>query len=144
MIRKKHFISLSITSLILSLSTIVGEAANAGIKDTGEKGAEIYCFMRNAGNEHEVSWQSAYEVIKRQSTGLFKTSPRHGAVMIIEAVVDNPNNFEDCGLFLGDLFRPKANNLEDQINKIPRDKQNDSNNEELKGRYSYYISEKAR
>ena len=129
MIRKKHFISLSITSLILSFSTIVGEAANAGIKDTGEKGAEIYCFMRNAGNEHEVSWQSAYEVIKRQSTSIFKTSPRHGAVMIIEAVVDNPRNFEDCGLFLGDLFRPNDNSLEDQKEKTPTNTPDISSND---------------
>ena len=124
MIRKKHFISLSITSLILSFSTIVGEAANAGIKDTGEKGAEIYCFMRNAGNEHEVSWQSSYEVMKRQSSSLFKTSPKHGAVMIIEAVVNNPTSYKNCGQYLGDLFG--KNQSSTGMLNIPSDNEKES------------------
>jgi hypothetical protein len=70
----------------------------------GAKGAKIYCYMRNAGNTHKVSWEAAYALIKRQSASLFKTSPEHAAVMITEAVVNNPSAFPDCGKFLGDLF----------------------------------------
>ena len=81
-------------------------AANAG---TGGKGAQIYCFMRNSGNSHQVSWDAAYAVIKRQNDKLFKTSPEHAAVMITEAVVQNPSVFPDCGRYLGDLFaKPEA------------------------------------
>jgi hypothetical protein len=70
----------------------------------GAKGAKIYCYMRSAGNTHKVSWEAAYALIKRQNASLFKTSPEHAAVMITEAVVNNPSAFPDCGKFLGDLF----------------------------------------
>ena len=76
-------------------------AASAG---PGGRGAQIYCFMRNNGNSHQVSWDAAYAVIKRQDDKLFKTSPEHAAVMITEAVVQNPGVFPDCGRYLGDLF----------------------------------------
>tara|TARA_B100000700_G_C14553957_1_gene627940 strand:+ start:96 stop:488 length:393 start_codon:yes stop_codon:yes gene_type:complete len=102
----------------------------AGVKDTGEKGAQIYCYMRNSGNEHEVSWNAAYEVIKRQAHSLFKTSPKHGAVMIIEAVVNDPEEYQACGNYLGDLFggsNLKEDDLKD--NKIQESK--------IQNRYSY-------
>jgi hypothetical protein len=38
---------------------------------------------------------------------MFKTSPEHAAVMITEAVVQNPGTFPDCGRFLGDLYAPR-------------------------------------
>ena len=73
----------------------------------GSKGAQVYCFMRNNGNIHEVSWAAAYALVKRQSASLFKTSPEHAAVMITEAVVQNPNSYPDCGRYLGDLYTRK-------------------------------------
>jgi len=97
------------SSLVLSAAALIGalspmtsplQAAEA----TEEKGAKIYCFMRSSGNDHEVSWKAAYAVIKRQRSGVFKTSPEHASVMITEAVVKDPGNFPDCGQFLGDLF----------------------------------------
>ena len=97
------------SSLVLSTAALIGalsgvtsplQAAEAGNK----KGAKIYCFMRSSGNNHEVSWNAAYAVIKRQRSGLFKTSPEHASVMITEAVVNDPGSFPDCAQFLGDLF----------------------------------------
>ncbi|KEF42374.1 MAG: penicillin amidase [Cyanobium sp. CACIAM 14] len=84
-------------------------SAHAGneIEGPGGKGAQVYCFMRNNGNVHEVSWTAAYALIKRQSAGVFKTSPEHAAVMITEAVVQNPGTYPDCGRFLGDLYAPR-------------------------------------
>jgi hypothetical protein len=70
----------------------------------GAKGAQMYCFMRASGNSHQVSWDAAYALIKRQSDSVFKTSPEHASVMIAEAVVQNPGKFPDCGRYLGDLF----------------------------------------
>jgi hypothetical protein len=70
----------------------------------GNKGAQVYCFMRGNGNIHEVSWAAAYALIKRQSASLFKTSPEHAAVMVTEAVVQNPATYPDCGRYLGDLY----------------------------------------
>lgn len=90
----------------------VGAARSAmagnGIDGPGGKGAQVYCFMRNNGNVHEVSWTAAYALVKRQSAGLFKTSPEHAAVMITESVVQNPGTYPDCGRFLGDLFAPRT------------------------------------
>ncbi len=83
--------------------------AAAGPADTpGGKGAQVYCFMRGAGNNHAVSWSAAYALIKRQSDSLFKTSPEHAAVMITESVVQNPGTFPDCGRFLGSLYERDA------------------------------------
>jgi hypothetical protein len=91
-------------------------AANAG---SGGKGAQIYCFMRNSGNNHQVSWDAAYAVIKRQNDKLFKTSPEHAAVMITEAVVQNPSVFPDCGRYLGDLFTKPEPKPEASTNAAP-------------------------
>ena len=97
------------SSLVLSAVALMGAvssvtpAVQAG-EPTEEKGAKIYCFMRSSGNDHKVSWNAAYAVIKRQGSGMFKTSPEHASVMITEAVVKDPGNFPDCGQFLGDLF----------------------------------------
>ena len=97
------------SSLVLSAAALIGAlgsiqpAVMAG-ENTEEKGAKIYCFMRSSGNDHTVSWNAAYAVIKRQGSGVFKTSPEHASVMITEAVVKDPGNFPDCGQFLGDLF----------------------------------------
>ena len=89
----------------LSGSRALAQATTAPTAaETGSKGAQVYCYMRANGNSHEVSWSAAYALIKRQGSGPFKTSPEHGAVMITEAVVNNPNTFPDCGRFLGDLF----------------------------------------
>jgi hypothetical protein len=85
------------------------QAVQAG-KTSEDKGAKIYCFMRSSGNDHSVSWNAAYAVIKRQGGQLFKTSPEHASVMITEAVVQDPGNFPDCGRFLGDLFGGSPDN----------------------------------
>ena len=97
------------STLILSSAALIGAFSGmtsplqaAGIGEM--KGAKIYCFMRSSGNDHKVSWNAAYAVIKRQRSGLFKTSPEHASVMITEAVVNDPGSFPDCGQFLGDLF----------------------------------------
>ena len=93
---------LSAAALISALSTMTSPLQAAEASE--EKGAKIYCFMRSSGNDHEVSWNAAYAVIKRQRSGVFKTSPEHASVMITESVVQDPGNFPDCGQFLGDLF----------------------------------------
>ena len=88
--------------------SLASEPLEAAPKESGDKGAQIYCYMRSNGNNHEVSWKASYAVIKRQSGGLFKSSPEHAAVMITEAVVEEPGNFPECGRYLGDLFGSSA------------------------------------
>ncbi len=96
------------SSLVLSAAALIGalSAMTSPLQaaEDEEKGAKIYCFMRSSGNDHKVSWNAAYAVIKRQRSGVFKTSPEHASVIITEAVVQDPSNFPDCGQFLGDLF----------------------------------------
>jgi hypothetical protein len=90
---------------VAASSVAASSVAATSVENTpGGKGAKVYCFMRAAGNTHQVSWDAAYALIKRQSDSLFKTSPEHAAVMITEAVVNNPSTFPDCGKFLGDLY----------------------------------------
>jgi len=95
---------------LLPLALLAGLLAPAQVQaqnrnaEAGNKGAQIYCFMRNSENSHQVSWDAAYAVVKRQGDRLFRTSPQHAAVLITEAVVENPTEFPDCGRYLGDLF----------------------------------------
>ena len=102
--RTRTVFSLSLAGVCLSSLLPLGvQAASA----TPDKGAQVYCFMRSNGNPHNVSWEAAYALIKRQKSGVFKTSPEHAAVMITEAVVNEPGTYPDCGRYLGDLFAPK-------------------------------------
>jgi hypothetical protein len=96
-------------ALFVSLAGLAGlsltplDAIAAGTTEA-IKGAKIYCYMRSSNNDHQVSWEAAYALIKRQKSGMFKTSPEHAAVMITEAVVEDPGSYPDCGQYLGDLF----------------------------------------
>ena len=101
---------LALTTVALIGALIGGTQPVQAGKSSDEKGAKIYCFMRSSGNDHNVSWNAAYAVIKRQGGQLFKTSPEHASVMITEAVVQDPGNFPDCGRFLGDLFGGSPDN----------------------------------
>ena len=95
-------------ALLLPLAGLAGLSLTPleAIAGTPEavKGAKIYCFMRNSDNDHQVSWEAAYALIKRQKSGMFKTSPEHAAVMITEDVVEDPGSYPNCGQYLGDLF----------------------------------------
>ena len=50
-------------------------------------GAEIFCTMRDGGNDHESSWDAAYTYIKKQKGGIFKVSPKQAAAQITESVI---------------------------------------------------------
>ena len=64
----------------------------------GSFGAEIFCTMRDGGNDHESSWQAAYSYIKKQKGGIFKTSPKQAAGQIIETVVRERDKFSYLSL----------------------------------------------
>tara|TARA_Y100000589_G_scaffold255848_1_gene244900 strand:- start:170 stop:622 length:453 start_codon:yes stop_codon:yes gene_type:complete len=67
-------------------------------------GAEIFCTMREGGNDHESSWQAAYSYIKRQKGGFFKTSPKQAAAQIIETVVRERDKYSSCVVYLDKLY----------------------------------------
>ena len=110
-------VSRVLTALLLTAGAIQSAPIARGMENPSipaGKGAQVYCFMRNSGNNHEVSWQAAYALIKRQSASLFKTSPEHASVMITEAVVQNPSSFPDCGKYLGDLYASAVQQQQEQ------------------------------
>ena len=66
-------------------------------------GAEIFCAMRDAGNDHESSWDAAYSYIKKQKGGLFKVSPKNAAAQITETVIREREKFSYCVEYLDNL-----------------------------------------
>ena len=66
-------------------------------------GAEIFCTMRDGGNDHESSWEAAYTYIKKQKGGIFKVSPKQAAAQITEAVIRNTETFSYCVEYLDQL-----------------------------------------
>ena len=66
-------------------------------------GAEIFCTMRDGGNDHESSWDAAYSYIKKQKGGLFKVSPKNAAAQITETVIREKEKFSYCVEYLDNL-----------------------------------------
>ena len=66
-------------------------------------GAEIFCSMRDGGNDHESSWDAAYTYIKKQKGGLFKVSPKNAAAQITETVIREREKFSYCVEYLDNL-----------------------------------------
>jgi len=93
---KKKFIFLTIGVISpLSLQTLKVNA--------GSFGAEIFCTMRDGGNDHESSWDAAYTYIKKQKGGLFKVSPKQAAAQITESVIRDRETFSYCVEYLDQL-----------------------------------------
>ena len=66
-------------------------------------GAEIFCTMRDGGNDHESSWEAAYTYIKQQKGGIFKVSPKRAASQITETVIRESEKFSYCVEYLDKL-----------------------------------------
>ena len=66
-------------------------------------GAEIFCTMRDGGNDHESSWEAAYTYIKQQKGGIFKVSPKRAASQITETVIRENEKFSYCVEYLDNL-----------------------------------------
>ncbi len=66
-------------------------------------GAEIFCTMRDGGNDHESSWEAAYTYIKQQKGGIFKVSPKRAASQITETVIRESEIFKYCVEYLDNL-----------------------------------------
>ena len=69
----------------------------------GSFGAEIFCTMRDGGNDHESSWEAAYTYIKKQKGGFFKVSPKQAAAQITESVIRDREAFSYCVEYLDQL-----------------------------------------
>ena len=110
----------------------------------GSFGAEIFCTMRDGGNDHESSWQAAYSYIKKQKGGIFKTSPKQAAGQIIETVVRERDKFSYCVEFLNQLHPDRKLQLENdrkekrrKKEELLQEKENEKYSKETFDRYSY-------
>ena len=95
----------------------------------GSFGAEIFCTMRDGGNDHESSWDAAYTYIKKQKGGFFKVSPKQAAAQITESVIRDRETFSFCIEYLDKLHpnRKLIRDLkkeEERKDKEVRDREN--------------------
>ena len=81
--------------------TCITKKDRSGVK--GSFAAEIFCTMRDGGNDHESSWEAAYAYIKKQKRELFKVSPKQAASQITEAVIRDRINSSYCVEYLDQL-----------------------------------------
>ena len=93
---KKNFIFL-ILGVTTPLSFLTSKV------NAGSFGAEIFCTMRDGGNDHESSWDAAYTYIKKQKGGIFKVSPKQAAAQITESVIRDRETFSYCVEYLDKL-----------------------------------------
>ena len=123
--------------------------------NAGSFGAEIFCTMRDGGNDHESSWEAAYTYIKKQKGGIFKVSPKQAAAQITESVIRDRETFSYCVEYLDQLHpnrqlirdlekeeKRKEKEAKDRDNKRKKlEKELEETNEEISDetleRYSY-------
>ena len=98
--------------------------------NAGSFGAEIFCTMRDGGNDHESSWDAAYTYIKKQKGGIFKVSPKQAASQITESVIRDQETFSYCVEYL-DKLHPNRKLLRD-IQKEKERKEKESQEKENK------------
>ena len=132
-------IRLTLTIAMLCFPTLFIPRANAG-----SFGAEIFCTMRDGGNDHESSWEAAYSYIKKQKGGLFKISPKQAAGQIIETVVRERDKFSYCVEYLDQLHPDRKLQLENNKREKKRrederllEKENNDYSQDTFDRYSY-------
>ena len=87
--------------------------------NAGSFGAEIFCTMRDGGNDHESSWDAAYTYIKKQKGGIFKVSPKQAAAQITESVIRDRETFSYCVEYL-DQLHPNRKLIRDLENEKKR------------------------
>ena len=119
--KKLIFLTLGIVSP-LSLQTLKVNASSFG--------AEIFCTMRDGGNDHESSWDAAYTYIKKQKGGIFKVSPKQAAAQITESVIRDKETFSYCVEYLDQLHpnRKLIRDLEKEKEKKEKEAQEKENN----------------
>ena len=89
--------------ILLTIGLFTPLILNTSRVNASSFGAEIFCSMRDAGNDHESSWEAAYTYIKKQKGGLFKVSPKNAASQITETVIREKEKFSYCVEYLDNL-----------------------------------------
>ena len=135
--KKKKLILLTI-GIISPLSLQISKI------NAGSFGTEIFCTMRDGGNDHESSWDAAYTYIKKQKGGLFKVSPKQAAAQITESVIREREKYSYCVEYLDNLHpnRKLQRDLQKEAKRKEKlEKELEDNNEDFSeetiDRYSY-------
>ena len=132
---KKKLIFLTLGIIISPLSMQISKV------NAGSFGAEIFCSMRDGGNDHESSWEAAYTYIKKQKGGIFKVSPKQAASQITESVIRDIETFSYCVEYL-DKLHPNRKLLrelkkEEERKEKELEEANKEFSDETIERYSY-------
>ena len=110
--------------ILLTLGVITPLSLQTSKVNAGSFGAEIFCTMRDGGNDHESSWEAAYTYIKKQKGGIFKVSPKQAAAQITESVIRDRETFSYCVEYL-DKLHPNRKLIRDlQKEEEEREKKN--------------------
>ena len=141
--------------ILLTLGIISPLSLQTYKVNAGSFGAEIFCTMRDGGNDHESSWDAAYTYIKKQKGGFFKVSPKQAAAQITESVIRDRETFSYCVEYLDKLHpnRKLIRDLEEEEERKEKEAQqkaekrkklereleeaNEDFSEEIIDRYSY-------
>ena len=130
--------------ILLTLGIISPLSIQISAVYAGSFGAEIFCTMRDGGNDHESSWQAAYSYIKKQKGGIFKVSPKQAAAQITESVIREREKYSYCVEYLDNLHpdRKLQRKLEKEAKRKEKLEQqleeaNEDFSEEKIERYSY-------
>ena len=141
--------------IVLTLGLLTPLVLTTSKVNAGSFGAEIFCTMRDGGNDHESSWDAAYTYIKKQKGGLFKVSPKNAAAQITETVIREREKFSYCVEYLDNLHpnrklirdlekeeerkEKEAKDRENKRKKLEKELEetNEEFSEETLDRYSY-------
>ena len=103
-------------------------------------GAEIFCTLRDGGNDHESSWDAAYSYIKKQKGGIFKVSPKQAAAQITESVIRDRETFSYCVEYL-DKLHPNRKLIRDLQKEEDRKEKEAKEKEEKRRRLEKELEE---
>ena len=136
--------------ILLSLGVFTPLIFTSAKVNASSFGAEIFCTMRDGGNDHESSWDAAYTYIKKQKGGFFKVSPKNAAAQITETVIREREKFSYCVEYLDNLHpnrklirdlekeeKRKEKEAQDRENKrIKLEKELEETNKEISEEFS--------
>ena len=132
-LKKKKLIPLALG--IVAPLTLITPKVNASAF-----GAEIFCTMRDGGNDHESSWEAAYTYIKKQKGGLFKVSPKNAAAQITETVIREKEKFSYCVEYL-DQLHPNRKLIRDLEKEEKRKEKEEKDRENKRKRLKKELEE---
>ena len=89
--------------ILLTLGIFAPLALTTAEVNASSFAADIFCTMRDGGNDHESSWDAAYEYVKKQKGGFFKISPKNAAAQITETVIREKDKYSYCVEYLENL-----------------------------------------